>query len=346
MKKRFIISLCCGSAAALCLILWLTYWYIPRLNTEGWLKEVLWCKLDIASKISSPKIIIAGGSNAFWGMDSAEIEKRCGVPVVNLAFHASFPLNFYNDLLADVLNAGDVVILPLELGHYGRKESMNTTVMKAGLGWAKEFFPNEISSVEIMTFYMFPYIWRENILLRIPKKINSFRNERYRDKASVLREFYQGCKHIKQVDPDEILPESAVYSFRNMNQYGDIVNTRNLKEISIVPFKHKIIPSAFFLKEIRKLAQMARSRNAKIALTWPVLHKGCYDLQRLRDFQKECKKYGIVIYGDPSEFLFPEQSFSDTHYHLRTSAAKKRAGILAECINKYNLQFEAYTKKL
>lgn len=58
-----------------------------------------------------PRIIIAGGSNAYYGIDADVIEQRTGIPVVNFAF----PFDAYDRrinlaLLERVVRPGDVVI--------------------------------------------------------------------------------------------------------------------------------------------------------------------------------------------------------------------------------------------
>ena len=336
MKRNFIICFCCGFGAVIVFMLWLTYWYIPRLNTEGWLKNVLWCKLYVASKTPSPKIIILSGSNAFWGMDSAVIEKRCGYPVVNLAFHASFPVNSYKDLLDKVLNEGDIVILPLELTHYEQSVAINPIIMEACLGWGKEFFPNLTHPLEIMFFYTFPAAWRKNFFRKIPRNIRKFKKNSYLSKAEVLNVF-QRHSSTHNISATEKPMFWQVYSFRNMNQYGDIVRTQNLEKLVVRQISFQTKPSDFFLRSIQELEQFAHSRNARIALTWPVLCKDAFNSQQLAALQKSCQKSGITIYGNIQDFQFSTQCFSDTHYHLKTQYARKRTEILVDCMIENNL---------
>ena len=47
-----------------------------------------------ADSIKAGKIILAGGSNLAFGIDSKQLEETLGMPVVNLGLHAGLGLHF------------------------------------------------------------------------------------------------------------------------------------------------------------------------------------------------------------------------------------------------------------
>lgn len=51
-------------------------------------------KHTYAQSIHKPKIILAGGSNLAFGIASDSIERKVGVPVVNLGLYVGFGLDF------------------------------------------------------------------------------------------------------------------------------------------------------------------------------------------------------------------------------------------------------------
>lgn len=75
------------------------------------LAELIEHKAALARAVDGPRVVIAGGSNAYYGLDAAAIERQLGVPVVNVAlpFGAHDP-QIALDLLENQVRSGDVVV--------------------------------------------------------------------------------------------------------------------------------------------------------------------------------------------------------------------------------------------
>jgi hypothetical protein len=69
---------------------------------------------------SPPRVLLAGGSNLSFGMDSARLSAALGRPVVNLAVHGGLGLSFILAEAKAAVRPGDVVVLSLECEHFGR----------------------------------------------------------------------------------------------------------------------------------------------------------------------------------------------------------------------------------
>ena len=67
---------------------------------------------------SSPKIVLVGGSNVAFGMDSHVLSHEFGVNVVNTGLSAGLGLGFYLNSVEKYIHAGDSVVLSLEYEHY------------------------------------------------------------------------------------------------------------------------------------------------------------------------------------------------------------------------------------
>ncbi|HEX6959709.1 MAG TPA: hypothetical protein VF194_17125 [Ferrovibrio sp.] len=68
-------------------------------------------KGELAKSTPSPRIVIAGGSNAYYGIDARQLERRLGVPTVNVAL--PFGAHHYRinlDLLSELVRAGDTIV--------------------------------------------------------------------------------------------------------------------------------------------------------------------------------------------------------------------------------------------
>lgn len=66
-----------------------------------------------------PKIVIAAGSNAYFGLQAKQLAAATGRNAVNLGMQGALPFRFYAGLLEKHLKPGDIVLLPLEYGYYG-----------------------------------------------------------------------------------------------------------------------------------------------------------------------------------------------------------------------------------
>ena len=75
------------------------------------LAELIEHKAALARAVDGPRVIIAGGSNAYYGLDAEAIQRQIGAPVVNVAlpFGAHHP-QIALDLLENQVRSGDIVV--------------------------------------------------------------------------------------------------------------------------------------------------------------------------------------------------------------------------------------------
>ena len=75
-------------------------------------------KHQLLEKTESPRIILVGGSNVAFGIDSAAIQSRFNIPVVNLGLHAGFGLGRILDDALPFLHPGDILVIIPEYIHF------------------------------------------------------------------------------------------------------------------------------------------------------------------------------------------------------------------------------------
>ena len=66
-------------------------------------------KHRILAGTKSPKIVLAGGSNLAFGIDSAEIENKLNIPLVNMGLHAGIGLGRILNDISPFLNSNDIL---------------------------------------------------------------------------------------------------------------------------------------------------------------------------------------------------------------------------------------------
>ena len=68
-------------------------------------------KHERANQIGSPKIVIAGGSNIAFNIDSERVQDELKIPVVNIGLNVGLGLNFILKELKDISEENDIVFL-------------------------------------------------------------------------------------------------------------------------------------------------------------------------------------------------------------------------------------------
>ena len=71
-------------------------------------------KHRLADKTSSPRIVLEGGSNLAFGIDSRKIEDSTGLPVINMGLHAGLGLDFIVNEIKYIVKPSGIVILSIE----------------------------------------------------------------------------------------------------------------------------------------------------------------------------------------------------------------------------------------
>lgn len=70
-------------------------------------------KTRLLQETPSPRIILFGGSNIAFGIDSEMMAQELGIPVINDGLHAGLGIIPLNEI-RDYIRQGDIIILSLE----------------------------------------------------------------------------------------------------------------------------------------------------------------------------------------------------------------------------------------
>jgi hypothetical protein len=103
---------------------WLAIAALIALNVNVVIQPVYWETVGFDRKLAGtkrpgPKIVVAAGSNAYFGIKAGLLAAATGRNAVNLAMQGALPFRFYAGLLEEHLKPGDIVLLPLEYAYYG-----------------------------------------------------------------------------------------------------------------------------------------------------------------------------------------------------------------------------------
>jgi hypothetical protein len=264
-------------------------------------------KHNRAQQIKCPKIIIAGASNAAFGINSEKIEKTFNIPVVNMSLHGGLGLSFILEELKTTMRKGDLVLLSIEYflskdGDYRLKKNTSSYFREAESYYSSNLY-NDLSI----------YLERTNLNLKSLFRIGSDTSGTGSGEAGI-----------------------PVYSRRAFNKYGDVVAHLGRKSPKKVDFD-EILTYRYWegISEINQFGDYAKKMGVKVFFLYPNFSSTEYSLNRLaisqlqKDIDKEMR---VEILNTPTDLLFPDSLFFDTVYHLDSTGREERTDRLIELL--------------
>ena len=274
-----------------------------------WLQQVIRIKAHIASETPSPRILLCSGSSGLFGIDSERISMLTGLPVVNLATHAGITFRIYADEIIKHARSGDIIVLPLEIGHHYTETSDK---IFSDLGVSMYFggsfgYMRHLSMPEIYSLYLhYGPDWLGGIF---SGKYRPY----WKTDAGLIKSWHKARAKKKY---------RSGYHIASLNEYGDMLVDF---PVQFEPYQidRWSIPDHIgkeFLDIFGHIQQVAAERGCKVILTYsPLYWYPAYD-----DFcgpREILGKYGIVLSGRPEAFHFPHYCYLDTVYHLNRKGA-------------------------
>jgi hypothetical protein len=291
-------------------------------RAEHWLSDVYFAKEYRAAHIVEPKIIVVSGSNSLFGFDSKTLENLIGKPVVNIAGHAGLSLEFHIKMVEKFAKAGDLIVMPLELGYYAASPDISSWQVANMSSWGARYMD-----------------WSPELLL------SYFRHSSF---TSLLTRTL--IRRIPSDSPDKVLAtveanstigaiEWHGYSYKSMSSRGDILLT-SAPQIAIHDDSYSNGEvSDFAIRQLQALKAHLTERGATLMLTWPVtMRNPLFDLRRPKDqsivqsIKNRLSAEGLPIACNPEAFQFERQYFLETSYHINAEAAERRMESLAACM--------------
>lgn len=243
-------------------------------------------------KIDSNRLLLIGGSNLAFGIDSEMIEKRFNVNVVNLGLHAGLGFDFImNEAIASV-KKGDVIVLSLEYALYD--ESSNNSFEL--INHIQNMYPESAKYYDPKFKDIF-FLWLENAKKR-------FNNQEV------------------NIDP--------VYNRKAFNKYGDVVghlirtNPKNLKDKGAL----KKINIDGHVELFRDLQLKCKVLGAKVYIAFPNYPASEFKINKnvILELEEQIrlKLAFIPIINKPQTFVLEDSLFFDTVFHLNAKGRHKR----------------------
>jgi len=263
-------------------------------------------KLEKLKNTEGKKIVIIGGSNGNFGIDSRLMRKKLGVPVVNMALHGGLPFKYIIEQVKEYLNEGDVLILTKEYG---------------GL---KNQYWNKMNGIEL-----------PKIVTYDPSQIKALFSDKVLFQSTITGIFKTINFNIKRFPTWKKKSPGSVYSleaFDEDNLKSEMLMGIYKKETS----KHnlpKITKDIKFGKNLQLYSKEFDKKGIGFFITPPVIIDGYYDEKNILPFWESFSSIsGIELLNAKKTYVYHRRYFFNSHYHTNAEGREIRTKSLVEDI--------------
>jgi len=283
------------------------------------------------AKITSPKIVLVGGSNVALGIDSAVIEKVMSRPVVNMGFGCILGLRYMLEEVKGNLSPGDIVVIMPEYDFFCVTTNLESNARVNG------------SSALLNLVLVFPQAsqWVLRTYASAPERIFDFIYDCRRLVVGKV-EFYQRVlrsRYDKTFPKTEDLSGGAInmYDHREAyNSHGDMTahllkESPGLNGMEVIAYGNYIFNQEA-ADVVKNFAALAAKKNVRVVVAPPPLPERVYNKYKIRadDIFAHWRAIpNVTVLGSPAQFSFPENYFFDTAYHLTKFGRNLRSELLA-----------------
>jgi len=256
-------------------------------------------KHRILSNTRSPKIVLAGGSNLAFGIDSAAIQDRFSISVVNMGIYAGFGLGRILDDISCYLHTGDLLLIIPEYEHF-------TRIWNGESGAYEIIFGTRQYRLLWSSYYglpsnFFSYI-RTQLAAIIPRPQNPL----------------------------------VVYSRNGFNEYGDYVKHLKMERQPFVPEETEVnisIINMTYLKNFFRFVDDFTKRGITVVLSYPCLEEHSFRNSAAPIHELDVlfrAKENLLVISTPETYCYQAEYFYNTVYHLNREGRAVRTDQLIQ----------------
>jgi len=323
---------------------------------EYWIYESRIVKHELLKQIQDTrKLIIVGGSSAFFGIDSSLIEKGLGISTYNLGLHAGLPFDFILREITPYLKHGDIVVLHLEYNYYTFPTPYSVWFTDQIMAFYPEYFWQLKAREKIKFSFSVPpqRVLAGGMTKMMGEHLEDVRKRQLKSSNRILGLIHAAWAQ-KGYRPDNMHSFDNMYSFLNIDPHGDaIFGTGQLNRESAAQY-YKIegldrdfVESKYFWEVLRDFFVNYRARGVDVYITWPPIVEGILDfnsqrvLNSVRAISERINEIGIPVLGNPSEFQYDIGLFLDTAYHLTSQGKTEHTNRLLGCFKGKGIYFSS-----
>lgn len=285
--------------------------FITTPPDEKHLYQASLLKSELLRTVPSPRIILVGGSNIAFGIDSELMEQKLGIPVINDGLHVALGIAPLNEI-KQYLRSGDIVIISLEYYNFTDEPSFYGQPQYLA-DWV-EFSPERIWYLH-EPYKQMPSIFTMMLERKVNRQLNYYL---YGFSYEAGRNFYSGDLFNEHGDFIGHLGENSNKQF----EIADSVYPINLIEDAYVFLEdfnqYALSKGAMVFYEAQAHRQTNCERTGKKHLD--------------RFFNRLKTKTTIPLLTNLDQLCLPDDYFYDTPYHLNAVGRQIRTERLIDSL--------------
>jgi len=268
-------------------------------------------KLNKLKEVDVKKIVIIGGSNASFGIDTELMERRLGIPVVNMALHGGIPVKYTLEQVKPYMNRGDILVFSKE--YEGLRDRDWNTLNGTEISKVATY---DLSQVRVLLSdrTMFETTV-SNVLKTIKKYIDLHPIEGRKEITSVY--------DSRAFKKDNLIPEFIEGNYKLEVKEHEL---KLLEENSAV------------LKGLKEYKDYFERKEVQFYLTPPVIIKGYFEEDKILPYWHFfSERTGIPMLNADKKYSLEKKYFYNSHYHPNYKGRKIRTEMLIEDVLEKNL---------
>jgi len=262
-------------------------------------------KLNLLKTTPSPKIVLVGGSNIAFGIDSSLIHEAFGIPVINDGLYAGLSLLPFEEL-KQFIGPGDIIIASIEYINF----TFITGNPQEIADWI-EYAPERLN-------------YLSNPLAQIPSTFNITLQRKFTRQLN----YYLYNKSLEEI--------RGIYQGNNFNQYGDFTGhlAPGAEPPDLKDSPYPVNPSMEITDYLIHFREFAFSKGAIVYFEAQANRQTNCEAtpeKRLVKFYRDLEnETGIPVLTNMDELCLPDKYFFDTEYHLNAEGREIRTKRLIE----------------
>ena len=265
-------------------------------------------KRERLAKTAGARIILVGGSNLKYGVDSPRLERVLGRPVVNMGLHAGLGIVYSLNHIMRHVHPGDCVVVCPEFANFDDDGSCYGREVLVSL--LTDIRPSE--SVEL------PFAGWLHHLLSVPTL----------GAKKILRRL-------------KLRPGPAPEDLDRWNAQGDYTAHWSCEKSFLAPLDKRVRPDSTYKSPkameayLTKVAEEVTEKGGRFVLLPPAYRRAAYLKNKAYydALQRDLQENGIGFAKPIERYAFEDGLMYDTAYHLNGRGVALRTNLLAEDIN-------------
>lgn len=269
------------------------------------------------------RVVLVGGSNLAFGIDSTILERATACPVINMGMNGYLGVRYMLEEVQPHLRSSDIVVIALEYDSFYKSVEGTPTdqlmIIKAN--------PSAYSYLDakqrLAIIRAVPYVAQQKVL-RILREA--------KDRALV---------RLLNRDPEDKIDINQIESLAGFTEHGDLISHLNVPwlteredgvDMTNTPRDGAII------ELLQNFTRRMRSRGIDVLISHTSVIRDYYDRHErpIEDlYEALAHSPPLVVPSPPSAFVYDEHLFFDTVYHLNAEGRRLRSERLADDIKKH-----------